>query len=191
MGLGNWFIGLGIKAEGLAAQVGKRTGALPLAWHAGRSESVIWRLPRDPHERASIFARSQTIVVNEGEVAVVIEDGIAGGALPPGRYTFDRARIVGSLDVIWMKTGQRDLRWGVGNISTSDGIQVSGSGVVYVRVGDAVRFNTEVVQGEMSLPVSQLQRLLLPRIQGVLRSEMRSRPRSDTASTTHSRRWAC
>lgn len=172
MGLGSWFIGLGIKAEGLATQIGKRTGGIPLQWPAGPSESLIWRLPRDPHERASIFARSQTMVVNEGEVALVLEDGVAGGSLPPGRYDFERARVVGSLDAIWIKTGQRDIRWGVGNISTIDGIQVSGSGVIYLRVADGVRFNTEVVQGGMVLPVPQLQRFLLPRIQGVLRAEM-------------------
>ena len=172
MGLASWFIGLGIKVEGVATQIGKRTGAIPLQWPAGQSESVIWRLPRDPHERATIFSKLQTIVVNEGEVAVVLENGVAGGSLPPGRYEFERARVVGSLDVIWIKTGQRDIRWGVGNISTSDGIQVSGSGVIYLKVTDGVLFNSEVVQGEMLLPVTQLQRLLLPRVQGVLRSEM-------------------
>lgn len=172
MGLGSWFVGLGIKAENLATAVGKRTGGIALQWPAGPNESVIWRLPRDPHERASMFSRSQSLIVNEGEVAVVLEDGVAGGTLAPGRYVFERARVVGSLDAIWIKTGQRDVRWGVGNVSTADGIQVSGNGVIYLKVADGVRFNTEVVQGEMVLPVPQLQRLLLPRIQGVLRSEM-------------------
>ena len=172
MGLGSWFVGLGIRAEGVATQVGKRAGAIPLQWPAGPNESIIWRLPQHSEQRASILAKSQTIVVNEGETAVVLEDGVAGGALPPGRYVFERTRIVGSLDVIWIKTGQRDVRWGVGNVSTADGIQVSGNGVIYVRVNDGVRFNAEVVQGEMVLPVPQLQRFLLPRIQGVLRVVM-------------------
>jgi len=176
MGLGSWFVNLGIRAEALAAQVGKRTGGIALQWPAGPSESLIWRLPRDPHERASIFTTTQGLIVNEGEVAVVLEDGVAGGVLPPGRYSFERARVVGSLDAVWVRTGQRDVRWGVGNISTIDGIQVSGSGVIYLKVVDALKFNTEVVQGALVLPVPQLQRLLLPRIQGVLRSEMAKTP---------------
>ena len=176
MGLGSWFVNLGVRVEALATQVGKRTGGIALQWPAGPSESLIWRLPRDPHERASLFSNAQSVIVNEGEVAVVLEDGVAGGALAPGRYLFERARVVGSLDAIWIKTGQRDVRWGVGNISTIDGIQVSGSGVIYLKVVDALKFNTEVVQGALVLPVPQLQRLLLPRIQGVLRSEMAKTP---------------
>ena len=56
MGIGNWLVGLGFKTEALAQQVGVRRGAVPLQWPAGQTGSVIYRLPRDPHQRASLFA---------------------------------------------------------------------------------------------------------------------------------------
>lgn len=176
MSLGSWLVGLGIRAEGVAAQLGVRSGKIALQWPTGANESLIYRLPRDPHQRASIFSTQQTIIVNEGEMAIVMEDGIAGGELVPGRYTFHRARIVGALDIIWLKTGQRPLKWGVGNITTADGIQVSANGVIYVRVVNGERFNREVVQGEIIMPPQQLQRFLLPRIQGVIRSQLAKAP---------------
>jgi regulator of protease activity HflC (stomatin/prohibitin superfamily) len=148
---------------------------------------MIYRLPRDPHQRASIFATEQTIVVNEGEIAVVLEDGRSQGALEPGRYVFQKARVTGSLDIVWIVTGQQTLKWGIGNVSSTDGIQLSANGVVYVRVEDGRLFNAEVVQGAMAvitggaapLPPGMmgaapgavdLQRFLMPRIQGVLRT---------------------
>jgi len=170
MGLADWILGLGIRAEQAAQGFGTRTGAVPLQWPAGPRGSLIYRLPRDPHQRASIFSTTQTIVVNEGELAVVLEDGRSQGALPPGRYVFQKARITGSLDIVWIATGQQTVKWGIGNVSSTDGIQLSANGVVYVRVEDAQRFNSEVVQGALGLAEIDLQRFLMPRIQGVLRA---------------------
>lgn len=170
MGIGNWLVGLGFKTEALAQQVGVRRGAVPLQWPAGQTGSVIYRLPRDPHQRASLFATSQTIVVNEGECAVVLEDGVSQGALEPGRYAFEKARVVGSLDIVWIRSGQQVLKWGVGNVPTVDGITISGNGMIYVKVMDGLAFNAEVIQGAITLAEADLQRNLMPRIQGVLRS---------------------
>lgn len=165
---------LGIRAEEVVEQVGVRKGSIALRWDPGTDvESLIHRLPTDKHERASLFSKCQQIVVSEGETALVLEDGRAGGALPPGRYDFARARVTGSLDVVWVKTGQRDLRWGIGNVASLDGIQISGLGVMYIRVSDPLLFNNEVVQGRLVLPVNGaegLQRITIARVQGVLRS---------------------
>src|SRR4051812_17237974 len=103
MGLASILVEMGIKMEDGATALGLRSGAVPLQWPAGETGSLIWRLPRDPHQRASIFAKEQTIIVNEGEIAVVIEDGRSHGQLEPGRYVFQKRRVVGSLDVVWIK----------------------------------------------------------------------------------------
>lgn len=170
MGLADWVLGLGIRAEQAAQGFGTRSGAVPLQWPAGPRGSVIYRLPRDPHQRASLFATEQSIIVNEGEVAVVLEDGQSHGAMPPGKYVFQKARVTGALDIVWIVTGQQSLKWGIGNVTSADGIQLSGNGVLYVRVDDARKFNTEVVQGAATLIEVDLQRLLMPRIQGVIRT---------------------
>lgn len=170
MGIGDWVLGLGISAEALVQQAGVRSGVVPLQWPTGLPPSLIYRLPRDPHQRASLFATQQTIVVNEGEVAVVLEDGKSNGVLEPGRYSFKKARVVGALDIVWVKTGQQTLKWGVGNVTSNDGIQVGANGMLYVRIGDGIVFNSQVVQGASALAEIDLQRLLMPRIQGVLRS---------------------
>ena len=170
MAVGSWLMELGVRTEQLAQQIGIRGGAVPLQWPRGPAGSLIYRLPSDPHRRASLFATSQTIVVNEGETALVLEDGRAQGALDPGRYTLQKARVVGSLDVVWLKTGQQALKWGLGNVMSGDGIQVSANGVLYARVSDPLVFNSEVVQGAITIAETDIQRTVLPRIQGVLRS---------------------
>ncbi len=170
MGLASWFLDLGVRAENTATQVGIRMGAVPLAWPVGNRGSIIYRLPRDPHQRASIFASAQTILVQDGEVAVVLEEGRAQGILEPGRYVFHRARVTGALDVIWVSAAPQAMKWGIGNVSSNDGIQLSANGVMYLRVDNALLFTHEVVQGGVSLSEIDLQRFLLPRIQGVLRS---------------------
>ncbi len=170
MGLADWFLGLGIRAEHAAQGIATRAGAAPLQWPAGPRGSLIYRLPRDPHQRASIFSTHQAIVVNEGELAVVLQEGRAHGALEPGRYVFEKTQITGALDIVWIVTGQQTLKWGIGNVTSNDGIQLSANGVVYVRVGDARLFNSEVVQGAVTLAEVDLQRFLMPRLQGVLRT---------------------
>ncbi len=169
MGLVSSLLNLGIRAEAAAVQVGTRLGKVPLQWPAGESGSIIYRLPRDPHLRASVFSSTQPIVVNEGETAVVLEDGKAQGALEPGSYLFERQRVVGALDVVWVKTGQRALKWGIGNVASADGIQISGNGVVYLAVVDPVIFNAQVIQGAATMADVDLQRFVMPRVQGVLR----------------------
>jgi len=171
MGLADWILNLGIRVEQAATGFGTRAGAVALQWPAGHGGgSVIYRLPRDPHQRASIFAAAQQIVVNEGEVAVVLEDGKSMGDLPPGRYVFQKARVTGSLDIVWIRTGQQSLKWGVGNVASTDGIQISANGVAYVRLLEGRLFNSEVVQGAITLTEVELQRFLMPRIQGVIRT---------------------
>ncbi|MBM4369586.1 MAG: SPFH domain-containing protein [Deltaproteobacteria bacterium] len=168
MGIGSWLLELGVRAETVAGQVAVRTGAMPLQWPVG-SGGLIWRLPTDPHKRASLFSTAQTIVVNEGETAVVLADGQSNGALPPGRYVFEKKRVVGSLDIVWMKTSQQAMKWGVGNVTSADGIQVGATGQMYLAVSDGVQFNSEVVRGATALAEIDLQRLVVPRVQGVLR----------------------
>ncbi|MDD9935959.1 MAG: SPFH domain-containing protein [Myxococcales bacterium] len=171
MGLIRKLMDLGIKAEEVVEQVGIRAGSVPIQWEAGADpESLIHRLPRDPRERANRLAKAQNIIVNEGENALVLRDGKAEGALEPGFYGFDRQRFIANLDVIWMKTGQRDVKWGIGNITSQDGIQVSANGMLYVRVVEPMAFNNEVLQGALIFPMVEFQRFLMPRIQGVLRS---------------------
>src|SRR6476646_7294669 len=102
MGLVSSLLNIGISVESAVSQVGVRFGKIPLQWPAGEITSIVYRLSRNPHERASIFAETQPIVVNEGEVAVVLEDGKAQGALEPGRYVFEKARVVGALDIVWI-----------------------------------------------------------------------------------------
>jgi regulator of protease activity HflC (stomatin/prohibitin superfamily) len=168
MGIASWLLNIGVRTEAVAGQVAVRTGAMPLQWPVG-SGGVIWRLPTDPHKRASLFSTAQTIVVNEGEVAVVLVDGQSDGALPPGRYVFEKKWVVGSLDIVWIKTSQQALKWGVGNVTSADGIQVGATGQMYLRVSDGVRFSSEVVRGATALGEIDLQRLVVPRVQGVLR----------------------
>lgn len=172
MGLADWILGLGIRAEQAVQGFGTRAGTVPLHWPVGPGprSSLIHRLPRDPHQRASIFSTQQTIVVNEGEIAVVLEDGQSQGDLPPGRYVFQKARVTGSLDIVWIATGQQTVKWGIGNVTSTDGIQLGANGVAYLRVTDGRLFNSEVVQGTERLEERDLQRLLMPRIQGVLRT---------------------
>lgn len=174
MGLTNWIMGIGIRLEQTAHQIGVRGGAVPIQWPAGLTGSLIYRLPRDPAQRASIFSTNQTIIVNEGETAVVLEDGQTGGALEPGRYVFQKARVTGALDIVWVRTGQQALKWGIGNVSSSDGIQISTNGVIYVRVIEGTAFNSEVIQGALTLPEIDIQRFLMPRIQGVVRQVITS-----------------
>lgn len=172
MGIASWLLDLGVRAEATVQQVGLRMGTVPLAWPVGARTSLIYRLPRDPHQRASIFATAQTILVQDGEAAVVLEDGRAAGTLEPGRYLFQKARVTGSLDAVWVSIGQQTLKWGIGNVTSTDGIQVSANGVLYLRVSDPPRFVHEVVQGATSLAEIDLQRFLLPRVQGVLRTAL-------------------
>lgn len=172
MALGDWLLGLGIRAERIAEQSAVRSGAMPLQWPPGDSASFIYRLPRDPRMRAGLFASEQTVVVSEGQVAVVLDNGVSSGALPPGRYTFSKARVVGSLDIVWIKTSQQAIRWGVGNVSTLDGIEISANGELFVRVVDAVLFNAEMIQGAITLAERDVQRTLVPRISRALTSEI-------------------
>lgn len=176
MGLADWVLGLGIRAEQAAQGIATRAGAVPLQWPAGPRGSLIYRLPRDPHQRASLFSMQQAIVVNEGEVAVVLEDGKSQGSLEPGKYVFEKARVTGALDIVWVLTGQQSLKWGIGNVTSTDGIQLSSNGVVYVRVDDARKFNAEIVQGAVTLAEVDLQRLLMPRLQGVIRAVLAKWP---------------
>ena len=172
MALTDWLLDLGIRAEKLAERGAVRSGAMPLLWPPGDSSSFIYRLPRDPRMRAGLFASQQTVVVSEGQVAVVLDNGVSNGALAPGRYTFSKARVVASLDIVWVKTSQQAIRWGVGNVSTLDGIEVSANGELFVRVVDAVLFNTEMVQGAITLAERDVQRKLVPRISRALTSEI-------------------
>jgi regulator of protease activity HflC (stomatin/prohibitin superfamily) len=168
MGIASWLLDLGVRAETVAGQVAVRAGTMPLQWPVG-SGGLIWRLPTDPHKRASLFSTAQAIVVNEGELAVVLLDGQSNGTLQPGRYIFEKKRVVGSLDIVWIKTSQQPLKWGVGNVTSADGIQIGATGQIYLRVSDGVRFNSEVIRGATALAELDLQRLVVPRIQGVLR----------------------
>jgi len=176
MGIADWLMNLGIRAESAVVGIGTMAGVVPLAWPAGPRASVVYRLPRDPHHRASIFAQHQMIVVSEGEEAVVLEDGVSHGALSPGRYLFQKARVTGALDIVWIATGQQAIRWGVGNVSSADGIQLSANGALYLRVADARAFNAQIVQGAVTLTEAELQRALLPRIQGVIRTVLAKWP---------------
>lgn len=179
MGLANWLINIGIRAEAGAIAHATRQGRLPLQWPTGVVDSLIHRLPRDPRERASIFSVNQAIIVNPDEIALVIKDGMGSDGLSPGHYMFEKTRVVGSLDVIWFKTGLRQVKWGLGNVCSLDGIEVAASGVAHVRLGDPRRFNSEIVQGTTFLPPVDLQRLLMPRFQGVLRTAIASCPAAE------------
>lgn len=170
MGLISTLAELGIGIERAVVGVGTLTGAVPLQWPAGQNGSIIYRLPRDPHQRASVFAKTQTIIVNEGELAVVLEDGRSCGQLEPGRYKFEKRRVVGSLDIVWIRTGQQAIKWGVGNVISSDHVQISANGILYVKVREGERFNREIVQGAVTLAEQDLQRYLMPRVQSVLRT---------------------
>ncbi|EDM75043.1 acyl-CoA synthase [Plesiocystis pacifica SIR-1] len=170
---------MGVRAEAGALAYATRRGRRPLQWPVGQDDSIIHRLPRDPRERASIFAETQAIIVNPDEVALVIEDGRASGDLQPGSYMFEKTRVTGSLDVIWMKTGQRQLKWGLGNVCTRDGIEVSANGVAHLRLGDPLIFNRELLQGAARLSEVDLQRLLMPRFQAVLRSVIATCPTAE------------
>jgi regulator of protease activity HflC (stomatin/prohibitin superfamily) len=83
---------------------------------------------------------------------------------------FEKARVVGSLDIIWIKSGQQPVKWGVGNVISLDGITVSGRGILYARVADGVKFNTQVLQGSVTFSEVDLQRFLMPRLQSVMRT---------------------
>lgn len=162
---------IGISLEKDASRLGTRAGLKPIGWPPGaQAGSLIYRLPADPTERASLFAKEQRIRVSEGEVAVVIKDGSLVGTMEPGTYRTEKQRVLGNVDVIWMKTGPRLVRWGVGNVMSRDGIQVGANGTLTVKIADGARFNAEVVQGALTLPDTELQRLLMPGVQGVLRS---------------------
>lgn len=168
MAISDWLVHLGVRAEQIAQGSATRSGALPLQWPAGNSASLIYRLPRDPSARASLFSTQQTIIVQEGQAAVVLEDGVSNGTLPPGKYAFEKARVVGSLDVVWVRTSQQPIKWGLGNADTLDGIEISANGELFARVVDAEVFNREVVQGAITLAERDLQRRLVPRISRVL-----------------------
>ena len=166
---------IGISLETDVARLAKRAGFRPVGWPAGAATgSLIYRLPSDPTERASLFAKEQWIRVAEGEIAVVAKDGHLIGAMEPGTYRTEKQRVLGDVDVIWMKTGPQIVRWGVGNVMSKDGIVVGATGTMTVRIQDGVRFNAEAVQGALTLPNSELQRLLMPGVQGVLRSVLGS-----------------
>jgi regulator of protease activity HflC (stomatin/prohibitin superfamily) len=162
---------IGISLEKDVSRIAKRAGFRPVGWPAGAATgSLIYRLPSDPMERASLFAKEQWIRVSEGEIAVVIKDGSLIGAMEPGTYRTEKQRVMGDVDVVWMKTGPQIVRWGVGNVMSKDGIVVGATGTMTVRIRDGARFNAEAVQGALTLPESELQRVLMPGVQGVLRS---------------------
>lgn len=166
---------IGISLEKDASRLTTRAGYKPIGWPAGaQTGSLIYRLPENPTERASLFAKEQRILVSEGEIAVVIKDGSLVGSMDPGTYRTEKQRVLGNVDVIWMKTGPRLIRWGVGNVMSRDGIQVGANGTLSVRISDGARFNAEVVQGQLTLPDTELQRLLMPGVQGILRSMLGS-----------------
>lgn len=182
MGLSSFLIEMGIRLEDVATAWGTRAGIVPLAWPVGERQSLIYRLPRDPQKRASLFASSQNILVAEGEVAVVLSEGTYVGVLDAGRYVFEKKKVVGALDIVWMTSGQRAIKWGIGNVASKDGIQVSANGTLYTRVVDAAFFDTEVVQGATSLADVDVQRLLMPRIQGAVRAQIARTPALDLSS---------
>ncbi len=166
---------IGISLEKDVARLAKRAGFRPVGWPAGAATgSLIYRLPSDPMERASLFAKEQWIRVSEGEVAVVVKDGNLIGAMEPGTYRTEKQRVLGDVDVIWIKTGPQIVRWGVGNVMSRDGIVVGATGTMTVRVNDGVKFNAEAVQGALTLPDAELQRRLMPGVQGVLRTVLGS-----------------
>jgi membrane protease subunit (stomatin/prohibitin family) len=80
------------------------------------------------------------------------------------------------LDIIWMRTGRREIKWGLGNVTTQDGINVGANGTVAIRISDGDRFNNEVIQGGMEIDVSDLQQKILPGIQGVMRAKIAELP---------------
>lgn len=160
-----------IKAEDIVTQATTTAGMMPLQWPTGEVVGLIWRMPRDPGQRASLFAKKQSLVVNEGEIALVLQGGVSNEVLEPGAYTFDK-RVTSAFDVIWMRTGRQDLKWGVGNITTTDGINIGAIGTVMVRISDGQKFNREIIQGENRLLDTDLQARILPSIQGVLRAQM-------------------
>jgi hypothetical protein len=55
-------------------------------------------------------------------------------------------------------------------VTSADGIQITANGAIFARVMDGEAFNRELVQGAVTLSEVDLQRFLLPRIQGVLRT---------------------
>jgi len=172
MGLLNMFKSIATGAERAAEYVETRRGRMPIQWPAGEGDGLIHRMPRDPAQRASMFASSQSVVVNEGEVAIVLVNGMSQGELLPGHYAFDKERVVGALDVVWVRTGRQHIKWGVGNATSVDGVNIGANGEAVVRVIDSHRFNSEVIQGGIKLPIVELQRKLLPGIQGVMRAEL-------------------
>lgn len=158
------------KAEQIASRMATRSGIAPVGWPAGvEQQSIVYRLPTDREQRASVFAKNQSVLVNDGQSAVVLVDGQPLGALEPGIYSFEKSRVVGVLDVIWIKTGQQTMRWGMGDISTANGIQVRSNGVAYVKVVDGLQFNREVLQGAIRFG-EERQDFLRPKIQSVLRT---------------------
>ena len=171
------------KAEQIAERMTTRSGVAPVSWPAGvEQQSIIYRLPTDREQRASIFAKNQRVLVTDGQSAIVLVDGQPIGALEPGVYSFEKTRVVGSLDVIWVKTGQQMMRWGMGDISTADGVQVRTNGVAYVKVIDGLRFNREVLQGAVRFGEEELQEFLRPKIQSVLRTIIPKWPAIDLES---------
>lgn len=173
MAIESWLSKLGFRLESAAEGAAIRSGAMPLQWPAGHTPgSLVYRLPRDPAHRASLFSKQQTIVVNEGEAAVVLLEGRSDGFLEPGRYVFEKQRVVGALDIVWVRTGQQSLKWGVGNVTSADRINISGRGMLYTRIIDAEKFNREVIQGKVVVSESDVQRHYMPRIQSVLRSQI-------------------
>ena len=162
---------IGIYLEEHVGGFATRAGLKPIGWPAGaQTGSLIYRLPADPAERASLFSSEQRIRVSEGEVAVVIKDGLLLGTMEPGTYRTEKKRVLGDVDVVWMKTGPRIVRWGIGNVMSRDGIQVGANGTVTLRIEEPTTFNAQVVQGALTLPDAELQRILMPSVQGVLRS---------------------
>jgi flotillin len=162
---------LGLSLEKNADRISTRMGVKPLGWPPGdQPGSLIYRLPVDPAERASLFAKEQRIRVSEGEVAVLIKDGVLRGVLEAGTYRTEKARLIGDVDVIWIKTGARQIRWGVGHVLATDGVEVGASGTVSVAVQDGMVFNREVVQGALTLSDTDLQRTLMPGVQAVVRT---------------------
>ncbi len=180
MGLFEWGIRQMDKVEGNIHVVSKILGFMPLSWRQvvmndKSRDGLMWRIPDPSVRQASSLVNVQAILVTEQEQVLVLKDGTLGERiiLPPGLYDIRRTETLrGQIEVIWFTTRNIQLRWGVGDILTTDRITIGASGTFNTAIVDPVQFLTSVAGNEQVYKESQLLEITKPHVSNAIRNQM-------------------
>ena len=155
---------LGIVA---AAKVGGNVlkGVRPTEWDRKAHPGLLYHAP------TSSMPFIKLVVVKEYESGVFLRDGKLYAMLPQGRWFVGRMPMIGRMELIWVDTGIKQIRFGLRTL-TSDGVELGANGVTYLRVSDAERFVINLATAKELYTTEELEDFLRDQINSIMRAEM-------------------